>query len=200
MAYRPHGRAQVDANNPSAFARCDRCGFWYNHKKLRFQFDYRGPRLANLRILVCNPCYDKPQAQLKPIVLTADPIPVINARPEDMDYVNTDYRVTSDGATRVTSGGSDFSGTGTISGTTLTISAVTSGSLAVNDVISGIGINTETYIVAFGTGTGGAGTYTINTSQVVLVPTAITTPGPLNPRVVQEAGPLPLHGFMIPPE
>lgn len=200
MAYRPHGRATVNTTNPSAFARCDRCGFIYNHKDLKFQFDYRGPRLANLRILVCKPCYDNPQPQLKPILLTADPIPVMNARPEDYTYANTDYRITSDGATRVTSGGDGFNGTGTISGKTLTITSVVSGSLAVNDVISGIGLNTETYIVAFGTGTGGTGTYTINTSQVILTPTTITTPGPLDPRVVQEAGPKPLQGFMIPPE
>jgi len=89
MAYRYHGRAKVNSNSPRAFARCDRCGFIYNHADLRFQFDYRGPQLQNLRILVCSPCYDKPQAQLKPIILSQDPMPVINARPEDYYYANT---------------------------------------------------------------------------------------------------------------
>lgn len=89
MAYRPHGRAEVNPTSPAAFARCDRCGFIYNHKSLRFQFDYRGPQLQNLRFLVCAPCYDKPQPQLKPLILTADPIPIINARPEDYNYANS---------------------------------------------------------------------------------------------------------------
>jgi hypothetical protein len=88
MAYRPHGRANVNPASPRAFARCDRCGFIYNHIKLKFQYDYRGPQLQNLRFLVCDTCYDKPQAQLKPIVLTEDPLPILNARPEDYGYAN----------------------------------------------------------------------------------------------------------------
>jgi len=91
MSYRPHGRATVNANSPKAFARCDRCGFIYNHSQLQFQFDYRGPQLQNLRFLVCEPCLDKPQPQLKPLILTEDPLPVINARPEDYNYANTGY-------------------------------------------------------------------------------------------------------------
>ena len=60
-----------------------------------------------------------------------------------------------------------FSGTGSISGTTLTISAVTSGSLQVGDVILGTGVTAATTITALGTGTGGTGTYTVNNSQTV---------------------------------
>jgi hypothetical protein len=57
--------------------------------------------------------------------------------------------------------------TGSISATTLTVTAVTSGSLAVGSFITGTGITVGTYITALGTGTGGAGTYTVNTSQTV---------------------------------
>jgi hypothetical protein len=89
MALRPHGHARVNPSAPSAWGRCDRCGFIYNHKNLRFQFDYRGPQLQNLRFLVCDTCYDKPQPQLKPLMLTEDPLPVINARPEDYNYANS---------------------------------------------------------------------------------------------------------------
>ena len=89
MAFRPHGRAYANPNAPSAWGRCDRCGFIYNHRALQFQFDYRGPRLTNLRFLVCQTCYDKPQPQLKPIMTTQDPLPVINARPEDYNYANS---------------------------------------------------------------------------------------------------------------
>lgn len=89
MAYRPHGRATVNPDSPRAFGRCDRCGFIYNLSSLRFQFDFRGPRLTNLRFLVCQTCYDTPQPQLKPIILTQDPVPVANPRPEDYNYANT---------------------------------------------------------------------------------------------------------------
>lgn len=66
--------------------------------------------------------------------------------------------------------------TGSISGTTLTVTGVTSGVLAVGDVISGTGVTANTIIVALGTGTGGVGTYTVDTSQTVLS-TMITANG-----------------------
>lgn len=59
----------------------------------------------------------------------------------------------------------DFSGTGAISGTTLTISAVSSGTLQVGAMLNGVGIAAGTRVTALGTGTGGAGTYTVNISQ-----------------------------------
>ena len=55
--------------------------------------------------------------------------------------------------------------TGSISATTLTVSAVTSGVLSVGQVISGLGITAGTKITALGTGTGGTGTYTVSFSQ-----------------------------------
>lgn len=60
-----------------------------------------------------------------------------------------------------------FSGTGSISGTTLTITAVTAGVLAVGDIVNGAGVTANTKITALGTGTGGTGTYTVDTSQTV---------------------------------
>jgi hypothetical protein len=82
MAWRFHGRARVDPTHPSAFGVCDRCGCWYNLRDLAWQYDWRGPRLTNLRILVCPRCLDKPQPQLRPIVIPQDPTPLMNARPE----------------------------------------------------------------------------------------------------------------------
>ena len=58
--------------------------------------------------------------------------------------------------------------TGGISGTTLTVSAVSSGALQVGSIIEGTGIAVGTTITALGTGTGGVGTYTINISQLVV--------------------------------
>ena len=57
--------------------------------------------------------------------------------------------------------------TGSISGTTLTVSAWTSGVLRVNQTISGTGVTANTRITALGTGTGQVGTYTVDTSQTV---------------------------------
>jgi hypothetical protein len=59
-----------------------------------------------------------------------------------------------------------FSGTGSISGDTLTISGVTSGSLVVGSVIT-TGAAAGTTILAFLTGMGGTGTYQVSVSQTV---------------------------------
>ena len=69
----------------------------------------------------------------------------------------------------------NFTGTGAISGTTLTITGSTgSGVLVVGSIISGTGVTAGTFISAFGTGTGTTGTYTVSVSQTVSS-TAITT-------------------------
>lgn len=57
--------------------------------------------------------------------------------------------------------------TASIAGTTMTVSAVTSGALAVGQLISGSGVTVGTTITALGTGTGGIGTYTVSASQTV---------------------------------
>lgn len=72
-----------------------------------------------------------------------------------------------------------FVGTGSISATVLTITAVTSGSLSVGDIVNGTGVTADpgipagTKIVSFGTGTGGTGTYNITTSQTVASTTIV---------------------------
>lgn len=55
----------------------------------------------------------------------------------------------------------------TISGSygVLTVTAVSSGALAVGDLISGSGVTSGTYITGLGTGTGGTGTYNVSPSQ-----------------------------------
>jgi hypothetical protein len=57
--------------------------------------------------------------------------------------------------------------TGAISGTTLTVTAVTSGAVDVNSVLSGSGVTAGTTITARINGTGGVGTYTVSVSQTV---------------------------------
>ncbi len=63
--------------------------------------------------------------------------------------------------------------TGSISGTTLTVTAVASApasyanNVAVGQTLSGSGVTAGTTITALGTGTGGTGTYTVSASQTV---------------------------------
>lgn len=81
MAWRPHGRARVNPNNPQAFGICDGCNFQYNLVDLRFQFAWFGNTLKNTGYRVCRECYDVPNQQSRPRILPADPVPVMNPRP-----------------------------------------------------------------------------------------------------------------------
>jgi hypothetical protein len=105
--------------------------------------------------------------------------------------VGVEYSIASFGTTNFNSIGAPFSAvvtgsvntdavavvTGSISGTTLTVSAVTSGALAVGNGISGTGITAGTTITALGTGSGGTGTYTVSASQTV-ASTTVTARSP----------------------
>ena len=85
------GRARTSATNPRAHAICDRCGFRYNHVDLKWQYDWAGASLINKRILVCDTCYDKPQEQLRAIVVPADPMPIYNPRVQDFENSETNF-------------------------------------------------------------------------------------------------------------
>lgn len=68
--------------------------------------------------------------------------------------------------------------TGSISGTTMTVTAVTSGTIKIGSGVTGAGVTVPTYITALGTGTGGIGTYIVGTSQTVASTTltSVNTP------------------------
>lgn len=55
--------------------------------------------------------------------------------------------------------------TGDISGTTLTVTLVTSGTIEVGQLLTGTSVIVGTYIAALASGTGGTGTYTVSPSQ-----------------------------------
>ena len=59
---------------------------------------------------------------------------------------------------------------GSISGTTLTVTLMKSGTIAAGQQLFGLGISAQTVITALGTGTGGTGTYVINNSHTIAVP------------------------------
>ena len=83
--------------------------------------------------------------------------------------------VSNDAQLEITSN-SNVSGvvTGEISGTTLTVTAVSSGAIAVGDRISDASIEPNTVVTALGTGTGGIGTYTVSISQTAVSQTLRT--------------------------
>lgn len=85
---RPHGKfANVDPNNPTAFAMCDRCGKWRNQPDLVSQIEWAGQHLYDTQALVCqDTCYDVPNEQLRTIILPPDPPPVTDARPPNFNY------------------------------------------------------------------------------------------------------------------
>ena len=56
---------------------------------------------------------------------------------------------------------------GYTSGTTLNVTTMKSGTLAIGQQLFGIGVSPQTVITALGSGSGGVGTYTINLSQTV---------------------------------
>lgn len=55
--------------------------------------------------------------------------------------------------------------TGSIAGTTMTVTAVSSGTLAIGQAVTGTGVAPGTFITGLGSGTGGTGTYTVSVSQ-----------------------------------
>ena len=79
----------------------------------------------------------------------------------------------------VRSGTGQFAGarfTGSISGTTLTVTSVANGVIALSDILTGTGVTAGTAITGFGTGTGGNGTYTVTASQTVASTTITVAP------------------------
>lgn len=77
------GQAVTDPNSPRAQGVCDECGTHYNLRSLRKEVQFMGTAVKWTGRLVCTPrCWTKPQPQLMPIRLPADPVPVKNPRPE----------------------------------------------------------------------------------------------------------------------
>lgn len=89
------GRAKVSSRDPQAAGVCDNCGFIYQLTELRWQMQWSGNKLVNLRQLVCRRCNDIPQTQLRAIVLPADPMPVLNPRVNNWQAAEGNFRTTS---------------------------------------------------------------------------------------------------------
>lgn len=66
--------------------------------------------------------------------------------------------------------------TASISGTTMDVTTVFSGTLAVGDFVFGLSVSPITKITALGTGTGNTGTYTVSVSQTATSSSMFTSP------------------------
>lgn len=82
--WRYHGRAKIDAYNPQAVAVCDRCQIKYSHSDLIWEMEYRGNALMHTGFLVCSTCLDVPYQGWRPIIIPADPVPILNSRTEPL--------------------------------------------------------------------------------------------------------------------
>lgn len=103
MRRRPR-RAAVDPSWPMGWATSDRNGHVGNLANMKFQYEWRGSKLLNTRVLVHEDELDIPQRQLgAPALLGPDPPPLINARPEQyfIDEQPVSTRYTMDGRIRV---------------------------------------------------------------------------------------------------
>jgi hypothetical protein len=81
-SFAPKGHARLDPQRPAAFANCERCGFLYNHRDLKWQTEWLGTQVRSLGWLVCPTCWDVPNPTLRAIRLPADPVPILNPRRE----------------------------------------------------------------------------------------------------------------------
>jgi hypothetical protein len=98
---RPHPRrARTDPTRPEAWATDDRTGFVGQQKNLRWQYEWNGTQLINKRVLVFSDAYDTPNRQLGTIILPPDPVPIVNARPEQYAIDEQTFRVTQSGQQR----------------------------------------------------------------------------------------------------
>lgn len=68
--------------------------------------------------------------------------------------------------------------------TTMNVTGMTSGAFTIGQVLSGTGVTPGTTITAFGTGTGGTGTYTVSASQTVASTTISGANTPSRPECV----------------
>jgi len=163
------GRARTNARSPQAHAICDRCGFRYNWVNLTWQYDWRGASLQNLKILVCETCYDAPQEQLRAIVVPADPTPIINARVQDFVTAETNTRATSGTSLVPTLG----TGNGSVATLTLAVPAdfpaIAVGSTVIISGMQPAGFNKTAIVTACTTGD----PYTISYASTVLGPLVV---------------------------
>ena len=97
------GRARASHLNPNAKGQCDTCGFWFQRSILSSQYQWAGASLLDTGSLVCRSCEDIPQQQYRSIILPADPLPVVDARPS-LDAVHASFNLLASSPALASSG------------------------------------------------------------------------------------------------
>lgn len=82
--WRYHSKLRVDPHSPTGRGTCDRCSQIRNHSQLIWEMEYRGNSLMRTGFLVCSTCLDIPYQGNRPILLPADPVPLLNPRTEPL--------------------------------------------------------------------------------------------------------------------
>lgn len=77
----------------------------YNHDQLNWDMEIAGVKIINRGYLVCDRCVDEFQENNRAISLPADPLPVLNPKPENYTQDENNYRATQAGDIRGTSNG-----------------------------------------------------------------------------------------------
>ncbi|MGF7152605.1 hypothetical protein [Novosphingobium gossypii] len=90
-----------------------------------------------------------------------DPAYLVDGVANDLE---TTGKMTASSVAAITGGDGAFNATIASGSTTLTVTAVTNGNLAVGQPVVAPGLAAGSYIAALGTGTGGTGTYTLSAS------------------------------------
>jgi len=123
MQARNHGKyTNMRKNSPRGIARCDYSGLMVAHHKLKAQYQYRGQGLVNTGYLVYPKFLDVPNAQDLTPLIKADPVPLINPRPDNIVDVVPDVTLELDvsGNTNVTLSAEQITNTNFIFTGTLT--------------------------------------------------------------------------------
>lgn len=89
-SFAPKGHARLDPQRPDAFAICERCGFLYCRRDLKWDMQYAGREIRKTGFLVCPVCADIPNPTLRPVVLPPDPVPIRDPRTEPPDIPSDD--------------------------------------------------------------------------------------------------------------
>jgi len=150
-------------------------GGWYECDKIRFRSGY--PEKIGGWVVKSANTYDGVCRSIFPYATsTQDPLLGIATNFKNYVAINTlgatiyditPLRLIQKSTTTDNCFSTGFDGTGSISGTVLDISGVTSGFIDEGTVISGTGVSAGTTVTGRITGTGGAGTYTVSISQTV---------------------------------
>ena len=108
----------------------------------------------------------------------ANSAPAVRGNKVFANLFNGSVLAAAAGAVPVTSIGTNAAFTASVATNVMTVTAVASGTLAVGQLIQGVGIPANTYIQSLGTGTGGTGTYNLNTTPGTVTSGALTATSP----------------------